>query len=603
MKRKVNIDREKPSPEEIRSRKDFKSVLQQYSAATAAPQAKPIFKSTGFLVSAAIGLVAVISALTWYNFSTKPEANNMLVNTTDGGIQETVAHNQESEGADQKKAFIAPPLKNIDIPVQKYTLNAAKGGEFTSSSGSTIHIPQNAFADANGTVLQGDVDLHFREFHDAVDFFVSGIPMSYDSAGKQYQFESAGMVEVTGFKDSKPVRIAAGKKLDIKLKSVSAGRSFNLYRLDTVTRNWVYVGKDLARSASKTTLAVTDKKSNTIAASSNRDARKFEAQPEVIAIDKKMEEAKAEGERQIAQLPALPDPPQKPMKANASHQRFNIDVDPSEFPEMKQYKTAVFEVGPEAANKKFSSETYRITWDDIQLSEGTQKGVNYYLTLKKGLESMKLIVYPVLEGKEYQTAAKDYEAKEAAFTALKNQRAGNEQTIRHDVDSYLANLTKKRQSLESQWKQNGSTESLAHAANNHSVIEEAVNPLEKEMIRSFSLSNFGIYNCDCPIDLPGGAQISIRVTDENGKDLGSKELYLVDKKVNGLFKFSAKAYTDFRFDPAAPNVAWTVIGNKIYILKESEFSKLHTQGQEVLHMTAINRDFKDADEIRAFMGI
>ena len=164
-------------------------------------------------------------------------------------------------------------------------------------------------------------------------------------------------------------------------------------------------------------------------------------------------------------------------------------------------------------------------------------------------------------------------------------------------------MQKKKQGLEIQWKEQHNLAQGANADRLHNVADDALNPLEKEVIRSFSLSNFGIYNCDCPIALPAGAQISIRVTDEQGKDLGSTEVYLVDKKVNALFKYYSRSYTEFRFDPSSKNMVWTVIGNKMYILNENEFGKLPVQGQQVLHMTAINREFKDADEIRAFMGI
>jgi hypothetical protein len=600
MTRKINIDREKPSSEEIRSRKDFKSVLNQYSAAASAGvTAKPFFKSTGFLVAAAITLLASVSAIVYFTSGIRSENGRAVLKPGEGTNQQTAFSAEQAGMVDASKPLIAPPLTNTRIPYQSYKLNASTGGEFTSENGSTIHVPENAFADASGKILQGEVDLRFREFRDPVDFFVSGIPMSYDSAGKRYQFESAGMVEVTGFKDSKPVQIAAGKKVDVQLMSVSAGHSFNLYRLDTATRNWVYVGKDVSRSKSGTTLAVTDKKKR--ASLSEAEARKFDSLPEIKTIDRKINGLKQQSEKQIAALPPLPAEPLMPQKANVSHQRFNIDIDPIEFPEMKQYRSAVFEVGPEASNKKFSNETYKTTWDDIQLSEGTQKGLNYYLTLKKGIETLKIIVYPVLEGKAYDAAKKKFDSQQDVYNTQKKQRDETEKKIGLDEAAQIAGLSKTRQSKEEQWKKDMNP--VASAKSPNPQHDQVSSPLEKEVIHSFSLSNFGIYNCDCPIALPEGAQISIRVTDESGKDLGSSEIYLVDKKLNSLFKYYAKSYSEFRFDPSSKNMAWTVIGNKMYILKEDEFRNLHTSGQEILHMTAIQRDFKDADEIRTFLGI
>lgn len=45
------------------------------------------------------------------------------------------------------------------------------------------------------------VKITYREFADPIDFFVSGIPMEYDSAGRKYNFESSGMCEINAYKD------------------------------------------------------------------------------------------------------------------------------------------------------------------------------------------------------------------------------------------------------------------------------------------------------------------------------------------------------------------------------------------------------------------
>ncbi len=599
MKRKVNIDREKPSAEEIRSRKDFQSVLKEYSAtAGSGVSSKPFLKSTGFLIGALISLVAAIAVLSYSKFSSKTTGSSVVSESKqdlspEGVVQVPISQDEQSG----TRKIIAPPLKNVDVPFQEYKLNASKGGEFTSKNGSTIHVPQNAFADAQGNILQGEVDLRFREFRDPVDFFVSGIPMSYDSAGKKYQFESGGMVEVTGYKDSKPIQIASGKKVDVRLMSVSSGRSYNLYKLDTASGNWVYIGKDVAREKTKAEI-----RKQPAAEIKKNDTRQFESRPEIVEIDKKLEEAVQLRDKAIAQLQALPSAPLKPQKANPMRHRFNIDVDSAEFPEMKQYKSMVFEVGTEPENKEFSSDMYKTTWDDIQLAEGSKKGINYCLTLKKGLETKKVIVYPVFVGKEYQAALKNFNSRSEAYNSLKDQNTENEKKIRRDCDSRLADLKRQREKKEAAWKEE---QNVLSASKQHSALADSLtgSPLEREVVRSFSLSHFGIYNCDCPIALPAGAEISIRVTDEAGKDLGSASLYLVDKKINGLFKYYSKAYTSFQFDPGSKNMAWTVVGGKMYVIREMEFSKLHTSGQDVLHMTAINREFKDAAEIRSFLGI
>ena len=80
-------------------------------------------------------------------------------------------------------SFINPPLKNVDVPFTEYNVDAAKGDTIFYQSGSILLFPPNAFVDKNGNVIEGNIQIKYREFSNAVDLYLSGIPMSYDSAG------------------------------------------------------------------------------------------------------------------------------------------------------------------------------------------------------------------------------------------------------------------------------------------------------------------------------------------------------------------------------------------------------------------------------------
>ncbi|HXC06817.1 MAG TPA: hypothetical protein VNZ86_18795, partial [Bacteroidia bacterium] len=215
MKAKMNIDREKITQEEIRARKDFNSVLKQYqlhpTQTGASSAGKSFFKSTGFLATGAV-VVATAVSVWMYSIYQKKSENKAVENVQVKSEQKGDFTYLPASNANQKMR-IAPPMPKADIPYQHYKVDAAQGGEFKTDKGSRIRVPQGAFADASGKALNGQVELRFREFHDPVDFFLSGIPMCYDSAGVRYQFESAGMVELLGFKDGKPVYILPGKQV------------------------------------------------------------------------------------------------------------------------------------------------------------------------------------------------------------------------------------------------------------------------------------------------------------------------------------------------------------------------------------------------------
>ena len=79
-------------------------------------------------------------------------------------------------------AFIAPPFEGVNVGFQNYEINAADGGEVTHPTGTKLTIPKNAFLNAKGEVVEGNVTLKYREFHNPAEILVSGIPMAISTS-------------------------------------------------------------------------------------------------------------------------------------------------------------------------------------------------------------------------------------------------------------------------------------------------------------------------------------------------------------------------------------------------------------------------------------
>ena len=92
--------------------------------------------------------------------------------------------------------FVQPPIPEVNVPYQDYSVEAEKGDTLLYESGSILVFPSNSFVDKNGNLVKGKVKVKYREFSNPIDFFFSGIPMNYDSAGTKYNFESSGMCEI-----------------------------------------------------------------------------------------------------------------------------------------------------------------------------------------------------------------------------------------------------------------------------------------------------------------------------------------------------------------------------------------------------------------------
>lgn len=114
--------------------------------------------------------------------------------------------------------------------------------------------------------------------------------------------------------------------------------------------------------------------------------------------------------------------PQAPSAANQLRPRFEINVVAEEFPEFKDFSSVVFEVSEE--NKQFTTSYYQVVWNDIQLNR--QENGEYELTLTRLVkddfldepdhtETIRLVVYPVLEGIHLEKALLEYDEELARW--------------------------------------------------------------------------------------------------------------------------------------------------------------------------------------------
>jgi len=135
------------------------------------------------------------------------------------GCNTAIEQKSETIKNDGINSSIYPPIENITIANQVYKVNVENDTILTYRTGSKIYIPEDAFIDENGNIIKGAVDLKYREFHDPLDFFIAGVPMTIDSSGVEKVFESAGMCEISAFKDGKTVYPNPQRKIKLEMTS------------------------------------------------------------------------------------------------------------------------------------------------------------------------------------------------------------------------------------------------------------------------------------------------------------------------------------------------------------------------------------------------
>jgi len=169
------INPPQPSSEQIAKHQDFDALLKQFQETE---KVEPKRKSR----------------VIWLRYATAAAAAVVLLFFVRGFFSGEKGMTQEEYFASQP--FVNPPLENIKPTFTSKKVSANQGGIYEYDNGSKLIVPAAAFVNQNGKIVEGDVNIKFREMHDYVDFFLSGIPMTYDSAGTKYILESAGMVEI-----------------------------------------------------------------------------------------------------------------------------------------------------------------------------------------------------------------------------------------------------------------------------------------------------------------------------------------------------------------------------------------------------------------------
>jgi len=133
---------------------------------------------------------------------------------------------------------VKPIVGNPEISRKKYLVDTRQANTIVYPSGTVIKVPEEAFADAQGNAVRGEVTLYYREFNDILDIFANGVPMSYDSVGQTLPFRTAGMFEMYAIKDNQQVFLLPGKKIAFDFITADTCKGFNLYQLDGKKGSW-----------------------------------------------------------------------------------------------------------------------------------------------------------------------------------------------------------------------------------------------------------------------------------------------------------------------------------------------------------------------------
>jgi hypothetical protein len=492
----INRNRKPLSEEEIAQGQNFQSFMNAYAA-----RPKPFYKTTTFYLSAAaFGVLLAVGGYYWSTSSDSPSA---------------------------KTAFVQAPIPTLNPNDTVYAVDARQEGVYYFETGTQLTVPAGAFLDSAGSAVAGAVELRYREFHDPAAIFLAGIPMTYDSAGTTYHFESAGMFELTAYQNGKPLRANPNAPIKIALASNSQEDKFNVYYLDTTQRNWKYNSRD---------------KAVLIAMQSDSS----------VAIDSSLSVA-----------------PIAPRQADKKKPSFSIAFDPVEFPELTVYKGVRFEV--DETKTPYNRADKNIDWEDVSIERNTD-GKTFSVTFSKADLKRTYVTYAVVDAGNWSNAQKTFGERFAAWKKKRDDKnaLANEQQKQRERD--LASDDERRIFKNREALQRSLTLRRANVGNDQ----------ENMVMREFVVNEFGIWNSDCKSSLPEGQELFVKLLDSRSKKpIETTHVFLVEKGRNAIFTYSTSDLRTFRFNPKSENLIWAVTADgKIAVAHAEALQRIAPDAKE-----------------------
>lgn len=504
----INDNRPDLTPSEIEKGKDFSKV-----------KARATTGGGSFYTPMIAGLTIAVLLISSVLFFGKKTENNSASNT---------------------KAMLPTNANKQTV----FSIDPTRDTTLVYNTGSEIKIPAHVFVDAKGNEVTGIVELRYREFHNPGEILLSEIPMTYDSAGVQQYFESAGMFEIQAFQNNQPLFIANNEAIEVNLASLDSRETkFNQYYMDEGKDKWNYIGKDT---------------------------------PVAVKLHNKAnsEEEKTENFDVI-----------KPLVKNEMQQQFTIDVNYDEFPELAAFNNVLFEVSKK--NKSYDPAAATINWDDVKL-ERIGKTTDYHIQFSATGKTYEVIAYPVIDKNDLKRSQANWDHLYADYknkSATKIKAAvDKEEKLKKEILVSEAEVAK-FEKLEEE----------------RAIAKRRGDGASQFVYRTFTVRNFGVWNSDCPYTLPQGALVQANFETEDGKDLEIASVFLIESDKNAVYKINPGE--KISFNPSSDNLLIVVTyDNYMGIFTKEQFKSLTAKTKSYnFRVKMIRKENYKPEDINAFI--
>lgn len=590
---------------DIEKHKDFDALLKRMEGQPPPKRQLKVASKNMFYWISGIAALLLIGVVAFNNF-----------------FQEETNQSNLTEHYLATQPYINPPVKELSKQPEIVTVNANEGGVYQFPSGSKMVVPRSAFANSYGALIEGEVEIHFKEFHDYVDFFLSGIPMEIEVDSKAGVLESAGMIEVYATQNGERLQMLPEKIIDIELRSKiafsgEAPPDFNIYYLDEEKRTWSIEGKDvieiapeedasndntpiLIRDGSGTIISegfvkvIGDPDDPNFNGEVTYDTSYAETERSLnlafIEASQKLDEKLAKETAKLVNQFKAPTKPKKPEQYDGNSMTMELALSGTEG-ETNQYKGTIWQVlSPIAAFDDFSM----IVWENYDLKKEDNNSFNLHLS--KGEKEATLKVMPVLVGKDYDSALQQFEAQLADYekekVAAEKRLAAKKEEIRKRIalEKELANkdFATRMATLKTKGHTNYATNEI----------------IKRTVLNKFQIDRFGTWNCDRPRP-PYLATVKGSFQNQHFQKYQNKMVYHTDKSQNTVRRFYLKDIATVQFNQESENLLWLVTEeNKIATFSPEYFDRIQEpNGAYIFDMDLIETEINSEADVRKILKL
>jgi hypothetical protein len=257
-----------------------------------------------------------------------------------------------------------------------------------------------------------------------------------------------------------------------------------------------------------------------------------------------------------------PRPPVKGQKGVEMDGEMMFDVSFEEFPELQPYKDVRWMIEDKAQYKKLEQKIHDHVWEEVKLEELDDDGLRYKITLTRNVKSsLSILVRPILEGEDYEKGMERFREKKAAYDKAYASR----------------------------------------------IQEDSRQAVQAEVYRTFTISGFGIYNCDRFYRQPDATNCNTEFVFPTGTN--------VDHSRTVVFHISGDNRVAIPLDPYQRNLSFLprernflvaiLSTNKIAVFGPDGFARLkgNTVKANEVKFEAKDMEIRSAADLRLALGV